>query len=168
LKYRRLNTEELEALREDFIQFLAANSITAEDWTKIRSSSSEKAEELIDIFSDIVWEKILEKVEHLEFRAPKQLTLMKFDESKAQMINLQIEGADINLSSSEDLKKLAEGKVKLKSLNPKITKGSKKHNKLREMEVFYYMEQGGKPCSAELWNSSFIQGLLKAESEKTT
>jgi len=93
---------------------------------------------------------------------------MRFDYEKAEMINIKIENKDFDLSNSDHLKEIAEGKILLKTLNPEITKGKKKHNRLREMEVFYYMEQGGKPCSAELWNSSFIQKLLKTESEKTT
>jgi hypothetical protein len=168
LKYRRLHTEELESLREDFVQFLAANSITAEDWTQIKSVQPEKADQLLDIFSDLVWEKVLEKITHLEFRSPKQLTLIKFDDDQAEMVNIKIEDQNLDFSNANDLKEIAEGRIKLKSLKPQITKGKKKHNKLREMEVFYYLEQGGKPCSEELWNSSFIQALLKAESEKTT
>jgi len=160
LKYRRLHSSELENLRSDFIQFLAANSITAEDWERIKSSSSEKANELLDIFSDIVWEKVLDKITHLEFRSSKHLTLMKFDESKAEMIHIRIDDDGFDLGNPEDLNRLKQGQIKLKSLNPKITKGKKKHKKLREMEVFYYLEQGAKPCSEELWDSSFIQGLL--------
>lgn len=162
MKYRRLHPEELEALREDFIQFLASNSITAEDWVQIKSVQQEKATQLLEIFADIVWEKVLEKVTHLEFRSPNQLTLMKFDDEKAEMINIKIENKDFDLSNSDNLKEIAEGKTPLKSLHPEITKGKKKHNKLREMEVFYYMEQGGKPCSKDLWESSFIQSIVES------
>jgi len=162
LKYRRLHAEELEALRDDFIQFLAANSITAEDWTQIKAAQPEKADQLLDIFSDIVWEKVLEKINFLEFRWSNQLRLFKFDDEKAEMVNIKIEDAEFDFRNPDHLRKIAEEKIQLKSLNPEITKGKKKHNKLREMEVFYYMEQGGKPTSEELWNSEFIQNVLES------
>lgn len=160
MKYRRLHSKELEDFRREFIQFLATNSITAEDWTRIKTAQPEKAGQLLDIFSDIVWEKVLEKVTYLEFRSPNQLTLMKFDDERAEMINIKIKDQHFDFSNSDDLKKIGDGRVKLKSLKPKITRGKKKHQKLREMEAFYYMEQGGQPCSEELWESSFIQSLL--------
>jgi len=162
LKYRKLHPKELEALRDDFIQFLAANSITAEDWTKIKTANPEQAEKLLDIFSDIVWEKVLDKITHLEFRSSNQLRLMKFDENQAEMINIKIEDSHFDFRNQESLTEIAEGRIQLKSLNPEITKGKKKHKKLREMEVFYYLEQGGTPSKKELWESEFIQNLLNA------
>ena len=162
LKYRRLNTEELEALREDFIQFLAANSITAEDWTTIKTANPEQARKLIDIFSDIVWEKVLDKITHLEFRSSSQLRLMKFDENQAEMIDIKIDDSHFDFRNQKNLNDIAKGRIQLKSLNPEITKGKKKHEKPREMEVFYYLEQGGTPCKEELWESEFIQNLLNA------
>ena len=57
MKYRVLSTKELEPLKDDFIKFLSANTITGEDWAKIKSSKPNQALKLIEVFSDIVWEK---------------------------------------------------------------------------------------------------------------
>ncbi len=58
-KYRSLSQEELKPLEEDFIKFLAANTVAAEDWDKIKKDDPKKAEGLVEIFSDIVWDKAL-------------------------------------------------------------------------------------------------------------
>ena len=66
MKYRILNSKELEPLKDDFIKFLSANTVTGEDWAKIKSNKPNEALKLIEIFSDIVWERSLEKIKYLE------------------------------------------------------------------------------------------------------
>ena len=36
MKFRVLTSKELEPLKDDFIKFLSANTITGEDWNKIK------------------------------------------------------------------------------------------------------------------------------------
>lgn len=160
MKYRRLYREELAELRSDFIQFLSANSVTGKDWEAIKSSHPGKAEELIDIFSDIVWEKVLGRIHYLEFRTANRLQVMHFGDSMARMIDIRIKQASFDFRNPSDLADISEGRKSLKSLNPEITKGQKKYQKEREMEIFYLMEKGAQPCDDTLWNSSFIQNLL--------
>ena len=66
MKYTRLTKEQLEELNQEFINFLATQSITAEEWKEIKEQKPEVAEEELDIFSDLVWEGVLSKVEYLE------------------------------------------------------------------------------------------------------
>ncbi|GIR12148.1 MAG: hypothetical protein CM15mP23_07230 [Cryomorphaceae bacterium] len=61
MKYRILSSKELEPLKDDFIKFLSANTVTGEDWAKIKSNKPNEALKLVEIFSDIVWEKALDK-----------------------------------------------------------------------------------------------------------
>ena len=42
LKYRRLSKEELEALEDEFVKFLSAQSISAPDWQNIKSQNPRK------------------------------------------------------------------------------------------------------------------------------
>ena len=71
MKYRKLKPEELEPLKKEFIQFLAANTITGDDWAKTKAEKPE--EKIIALFSDIVWEKSLEKIHYLEHRDERYL-----------------------------------------------------------------------------------------------
>ena len=55
MKYRRLSKEQFEELHQEFINFLATQSITGEEWTKIKTEQLKVAEEEMDIFSDFHW-----------------------------------------------------------------------------------------------------------------
>jgi cag pathogenicity island protein 24 len=79
MKYTRLTKEQFEALNQEFINFLATQSITADEWKEIKEQKPEVAEEELDIFSDLVWEGVLSKVEYLENIAPQHMYLFKVD-----------------------------------------------------------------------------------------
>ena len=61
MTYRRLSKEQFEELHEEFIRFLANQSITSEEWTKIKDTSPEVAEQELDVFSDLIWVDLTEK-----------------------------------------------------------------------------------------------------------
>ena len=92
MKYRRLSVEELEQLEPDFIRFLATNSIAGEDWVKMKANNPERSNELIDLFSDLIFERTLKKVEHLEFKTPNDIKLFHCMEDKIVMLGLFVEG----------------------------------------------------------------------------
>ncbi|MCW8982339.1 MAG: DUF6495 family protein, partial [Altibacter sp.] len=66
MKYTRLTKEQFEALHSEFINFLATQSITAEEWTSIKAKQPEVAEQELDVFSDLIWEGVLSKAKYLE------------------------------------------------------------------------------------------------------
>jgi hypothetical protein len=61
MKYSRLSKDQFVELHKEFIDFLSSNSITFEDWTILKQNNDGKAEGLLDLFSDIVWAKVLDK-----------------------------------------------------------------------------------------------------------
>ena len=75
MKYQRLTKEQLDELHEEFATFLATQSIDAQMWVEIIAERPNVAEEQLDLFSDIVWERVLEKVTYLENIAPDYLFL---------------------------------------------------------------------------------------------
>ena len=85
MKFERLSNNELESLEKEFIQFLVVNGIVATDWEKIKKEDAKKAEKLIELFSDMVWAKSLEKIKFLEHRTP---TSIKVFNCKKEMIEL--------------------------------------------------------------------------------
>ena len=64
MKYTRLTKEQFEELNQEFINFLSTQSITANEWKEIKEQKPEVAEEELDIFSDLVWEGVLSKVDY--------------------------------------------------------------------------------------------------------
>ena len=73
MKYSRLTKEQFEELHQEFINFLATQSITADEWTNIKTNKPEVAEQELDVFSDIIWEGVLSKVTYLEHISPQQM-----------------------------------------------------------------------------------------------
>ena len=86
MKYRILNNKELEPLKDDFVKFLSANTVTGEDWAKIKSNKPNEALKLVEIFSDIVWEKALDKIKYLEHRDDKYLKVFYCGENKIELL----------------------------------------------------------------------------------
>ena len=152
MKFRRLHRPELESVREDFVKFLAANSIEASEWENLKKSSPEKAEGLIDIFSDIFWEKALSKINCLEVRKSHMLRVMHFEEKRIQMIELRLPATSaVDLNSREDIEGIAQGTIDLAAQEPELFTGQREYEHERELELFNFLEQGAKPCSDKLF-----------------
>ncbi len=82
MKYRRLTNEELYALEKEFIKFLIINGIDASEWVKIKDSDTKKAEEMLDLFSDVVFEGTINKVVYIEYYNQEGLKLFKCEKDK--------------------------------------------------------------------------------------
>jgi hypothetical protein len=151
MKYRRLSLEELEALKDEFIQFLSANSVTAHAWVNLKAAHPEKAEELIGLFSDIVWEKVIQKTDYLEIRRRNGIQLFAFRDEVAEMIQITVQDPEFDFRKDEDISALANGSKKLESLKPTIHRGKKTYTNSRKEEVYYQLERGGVVAGEGLW-----------------
>ena len=69
MKYRRLTLEELKPLENEFIDFLVVNGVIADDWEQLLANDVEKSNQIIDAFSEVVFEGIMRKTQFLEFRS---------------------------------------------------------------------------------------------------
>ena len=100
-KYRALTTEELQELEREFVEYLVVNGITAEDWKKLRTDTPKKAEDILTLFSDVVFESILRKVDFLEKRMPHEL--MIFQCLKDRMVLVGITSSATDFTNQEDI-----------------------------------------------------------------
>jgi hypothetical protein len=153
MKYRKLHLSELEELRDDFVQFLAANSITADDWVKLKSADRETAEKMIEVFSDIVWDKVLTNVQYLRIVSSDALGVIRFGDENAELIQLKIKEGAFDLSDPENIRGIAEGNVDLNRFEPEMTTGKKAYSADREREIFIHMEQGWIPAKEIFWRA---------------
>lgn len=133
MSYRRLTENELEELKEEFVQYLVANGIDADLWERFKKEDPEKSEIFVNQFSTVVLEKSLEKVQYLEHRTPTDLKLFFCDKDKIDLIALK--------SSVVDLTDLSEFKAE-DFKNIEIFKASKPYVKKREIELFDLTEKG--------------------------
>ena len=63
MKYRKLTKEQFESLHEEFAKFLASQKIDANEWNKMKAENSALVEDELCVFSDMVWEDFLNKVD---------------------------------------------------------------------------------------------------------
>lgn len=101
MKYARLTKEQFEELQQEFINFLATQSITAQEWEDIKINKPETAEEELDIFSDLVWEGVLKQTKYLEHFSAKQIYLFKISEFHLNLIAVKIDSDAIDVSTKE-------------------------------------------------------------------
>ena len=86
-------------MHQEFINFLATQSITAEEWKEIKASKPESAEKELDIFSDLIWEGVLNKVEYLEHFSQNQMFLFQITENDMKLIAIKVLNEDIDITT---------------------------------------------------------------------
>jgi len=97
MKYKRLSKEQLEELHPEFINFLATQSITAKEWKTLKTEKPEVAEEEIDVFSDLIWEGVLSKVEYLENISERHMHLFHLTEKEMKLLSVKVMNPEIDL-----------------------------------------------------------------------
>ncbi len=152
MKYHRLSAEDLEEMRDEFVTFLAAQSIRASDWESLKTSSPERVEELLDQFSDMVIHKALTNISALKLISDNEMYVFLFGEKEAKLVHLQIgAGANYSLTDAETIQNLAAGRVSLSTLKARFEKGKKSLTGDREMEMYLLMRQGAEPCTKQFY-----------------
>lgn len=101
MKYERLTKEQFEELHQEFINFLATQSITAAEWKQIKEEKPHVAEEELDVFSDLVWEGVLKNVEYLENIAAQQMLLFHLTEKEMKLIAVKVMNPEADLTTTE-------------------------------------------------------------------
>jgi hypothetical protein len=140
MTYQRLSNAELENLKDDFIRFLASQGIDADSWQKMKSGDVDAAEEIINIYSDLVFEQALSKCNYIEHITAKEFKTIKFDDAKAHVIGLRVSAkADIDLTQPNFQQLVEKG---LQTGDIEVFEASKPHEKLREHEMFAWIQQG--------------------------
>ena len=160
MKYRILNNNELEPLKNDFVKFLSANAVTGEDWDKIKSNKPNEALKLVEIFSDIVWEKALDKIKYLEHRDDKYLKVFYCGENKIELVGFKVNATNApSLLDEATFKLLGSGELKFSELDAELSSSEKNYSLSRNMEVFSMIESGCVPCEEVFFYG--IKSLLK-------
>ncbi len=97
MKYKRLTKEQFEELHQEFINFLATQSITAAEWKKLKQEKPEAAEEELDVFSDLIWEGVLANVHYLENISQQHMHLFELAEKEMKLISVKVLNPEIDL-----------------------------------------------------------------------
>ena len=148
MKYSRLTKEQFESLHQEFINFLATQSITAEEWKDIKEKQPDVAEEELDVFSDLVWEGALSKAEYVENISARQLFLFKLEKDVMKLIGLKITNETIDITTREGYTWLQQNYA---SDDVEFFTSSKEYSTERNTEIFALIEQGSVITKGELY-----------------
>ena len=140
MKYKRLTDNELQSLEKEFVLFLSSQSIEAKEWERLKKEEKDKAEGLIEIFSDLVWERILTANNYTEFVSEKEFRTALFGQDQAQMIIAKVVASSkINLKSKNLTKVMQNG---IKKGEVELYRATKKYAKKREEEMMGAIKEG--------------------------
>ena len=142
IKYRKLSDEELELLESDFVRFLAANSIQAQDWQKLKSDSPDKVDELLELFSNAVLEKVYSKAEYLLIVKQTEVHAFEMGDNSARLVGVRFKNDDINLLKDKNLETVFSSEESFLLHRPELFSLEKKYRKSKADEVFFLVQQG--------------------------
>src|SRR6476620_4005189 len=108
MKYKRLTKEQFESLHQEFITFLATQSIDKSEWDKIKTEKPEVAEQELDVFSDLIWEGVLSRAEFLEHFSKNHIFLFQCFDDHIQSIVLKSQNQEIDFLTKEGLQWLSD------------------------------------------------------------
>lgn len=139
MKYSRLTKEQFEELHQEFINFLATQSITSEEWSDIKQNKPDIAEHELDVFSDLVWEGVLMKVKYLEHISENQMHLFHCLKKEMRLIAVKIKNESINLTSKKGFDWLRNN---LLSDDVEFFSAKKAYSDDKTLDKFKLIEQG--------------------------
>ena len=150
MKYRILSSEEREIFDEDFKHFMISNGVTNEEWLEMNQSNPKKATELVELFSDVVLEKVYQKIEFLEFRSENSCLVFHCTPDSIKLISIVPKsGKKVDLSTPESIHHAMIHQFS----DLDLFKSEKKYSTLRELEIHKMIEQGCLNSSKEFWDA---------------
>ena len=155
MKYQRLTKEQLEELQPEFVNFLAAQSITGEEWSALKKDKPETAEQELDVFSDLIWDGVLQKVEYLEHFSSQHMFLFQIDGNTIDLISIKIENDLVDITTTEGYAWL---QANLMADEVNLFTSSKILKEDRNTDIFALIQQGATITKGELYNwfSKFV------------
>jgi hypothetical protein len=149
MKYRRLTKEQFEELHQEFINFLATQSITADEWTNLKQNKPDLAEMELDVFSDLIWEGVLNSAQYLEHFAPQHMYLFHLDENNMHAIVINVKNKAIDITTKAGYNWLREN---LMDETVEFLQADKEYGDDKNADKFKMIEQGASITKGELYH----------------
>jgi len=148
MKYQRLSKEQFEELHKEFINFLATQSITANEWRAIKINKPELAEQEMDVFSDLVWEGVLSRALYLENISSQHLYLFFLAEESIELVGLKIKNDTIDLTTKKGFSWLRDN---LMDDSIEFFQSKKNYSQDKQLDKFALIQQGAIITKGELF-----------------
>ncbi len=147
MKYSRLTKEQFEELHQEFINFLATQSVTADEWENLKVNKPGLAETELDVFSDLIWEGALNKAEYLEHFSPQHMYLFHLDVDNMHAIVVNVKN-DKDITTQEGYDWLREN---LMDENVEFLQADKEYTEDKNLDKFKMIEQGAVITKGDLY-----------------
>lgn len=157
MKYARLTKEQFEELHTEFINFLATQSITAEEWETIKKDKPEAAEQELDVFSDLVWYGVLKKVKYIEHISPQQIHLFHCEDKHMKLIALKLKSEKADFTTNAGFQWLRDN---LLSDDIEFYNAEKEYSEDKHLDIFKLIQQGGNITKGDLF--TYFANLITA------
>ncbi len=162
MMYRRLRREELEEVEPQFVKFLAAQGIPAEDWIKLKVTDVTRTEQLVEQFSDMVFDDVIRRITYLEERSDTQLFVYRCSEEQIELRGLVLPSPVLGVDFRQNLPP-AEMMAAVQGANAvvKLAQAERAYQPARATDLFRMLERGARISkSSELFD--LLDGLTNA------
>jgi len=149
MKYIRLTKEQLEELHQEFINFLATQSITGKEWQQIKQTQPKVAEQELDVFSDLIWEGALDRAKYLLNSSPQQLFMFKMEQDQIKLILVKTT-APMDLTTADGLTWL---QTNILSNHVELFTAAKEYSEDRNKDIFELIQQGAEISEGTLFET---------------
>ncbi|MCF8272885.1 MAG: DUF6495 family protein [Flavobacteriaceae bacterium] len=147
MKYSRLTKEQFEALQQEFINFLATQSITADEWKNLKENKPELAEMELDVFSDLIWEGVLKSAQYLEHISPQHMHLFAINDDNMHVIAVTLKN-DVDITTKKGYAWLRDN---LMDENVEFLQAKKEYSEDRNLDIFKLIQQGSVITKGDLF-----------------
>jgi len=121
----------------------------------MKLNEAQKSEELITVFSDVVYDKVLTKIKFLEYRDEKTLNIFKCMDDKIALVGLRVkEHSSLDLTAPDIFSQWTNNNTS--SIN--VIKTEKKYIKERGVEIFELLQTGCLITDDKLFN--ILMGMV--------
>ncbi|MFV0565127.1 MAG: DUF6495 family protein [Flavobacteriaceae bacterium] len=149
MKYTRLTKEQFEELHQEFINFLATQSVTADEWANLKANKPELAEAELDVFSDLIWEGVLNQAEYLEHFSAQHIYLFKLAENNMHAIVINVKNEKIDVTTQDGYNWLREN---LMNDSVEFLQANKDYSEDKNLDKFKMIEQGAVITKGQLYH----------------
>ncbi len=140
MKYARLTKEQLEELHPEFITFLATQSIDKKEWDELKNNKPEIANQEIDVFSDMIWDRAISNVNFIDHFSNNYIFLFKCVDATVYSYVINTKDSTVDFLTTEGINWLGEN---ILSDTVEIQKGKKNISEDRNGALFSIIKQGG-------------------------
>lgn len=157
MKYKRLTKEQFEELHSEFSSFLATQAIDKAEWDKIKIEKPEVAEQELDVFSDLIWEGVLNNSNYLEHFSKNHIFLFHCQEKLIQSIVLKALDSAVDFMQKDGLQWLSDN---LFTDTVEIHLGKKAYEAERNKAIFDLITEGAILSDGQLYLQ--VNGIIQS------